>query len=47
MKNQYISYDESLEFLRSMEKRFPEIFEVVKIGTTYEGRDIVFNEDIK
>jgi hypothetical protein len=24
-----------------MEKRFPHLFEVIKIGTTYEGRDIV------
>ncbi|NPA27607.1 MAG: peptidase [Epsilonproteobacteria bacterium] len=41
MKNQYISYDESLEFLKEMEKRYPDLFEVIKIGTTYEGRDIV------
>ena len=41
MKNQYISYDESLEFLKDMEKRYPDLFKVIKIGTTYEGRDIV------
>jgi len=41
MKNQYISYQESLEFLKDMEKSYPNLLEVVKIGTTYEGRDIV------
>ncbi|NPA27835.1 MAG: peptidase, partial [Epsilonproteobacteria bacterium] len=41
MKSQYISYDESLEFLKKMEREFPHLFEVVKIGTTHEGRDIV------
>ncbi len=41
MKNQYKSYQESLEFLNSMELKYPELIRVVKIGTTYEGRDIV------
>ena len=41
MKNQYISYAESLEFLKDMEKSYPNLIELVKIGTTYEGRDIV------
>ncbi len=41
MKNQYMSYQESLEFLHKMEKEFPDLIEVIKIGTTYEGRDIV------
>ena len=41
MKNQYISYNESLEYLKSMEKRYPNLIELVKIGTTYEGRDII------
>jgi len=41
MKNQYISYSESLQYLRDMEKKYPNLIEVIKIGTTYEGRDIV------
>jgi len=50
MKNQYRSYQESLDFLHEMEKRFPELIEIVKIGTTYEGRDIVLakiSKDVK
>ncbi len=41
MKNQYMSYSESLDFLKTIEKQHPDLIEVVKIGTTYEGRDIV------
>jgi len=41
MKNQYMSYDESLDFLYRMEKTYPELIEIIKIGTTYEERDIV------
>ncbi|QOR62787.1 fibronectin type III domain-containing protein [Sulfurovum indicum] len=41
MKNQYMSYQESLDFLHKMEKRYPDLIEVIKIGMTYEGRDIV------
>ncbi|AKF24652.1 peptidase [Sulfurovum lithotrophicum] len=41
MKNQYMSYQESLEFLHIMEKQYPDLIEIIKIGTTYEGRDIV------
>lgn len=41
MKNQYMSYQESLEFLHAMEKQYPDLIEIIKIGTTYEGRDIV------
>lgn len=41
MKNQYQSYEESLEFLRSMQREYPNLIEVIKIGTTYEERDIV------
>ncbi len=41
MKNQYMSYQESLDFLHDMEKRYPDLLDVIKIGTTYEGRDIV------
>ncbi|MEA3419914.1 MAG: M14 family zinc carboxypeptidase [Campylobacterota bacterium] len=41
MKNQYQSYEESLEFLYTMQKQYPNLIEVIKIGTTYEERDIV------
>jgi len=41
MKNQYISYSECIEFLDSMQKQYPNLIDVIKIGTTYEGRDIV------
>jgi len=41
MKNQYISYNESLQYLQKMEKEYPNLIKVIKIGTTYEGRDIV------
>jgi len=41
MKNQYISYSESLKYLDDMQKKFPDLIKVVKIGTTYEGREIV------
>jgi len=41
MKNQYMSYDQSLNFLDAMEKEYPNLIKVIQIGTTYEGRDIV------
>ena len=41
MKKQYMSYQESLDFLYKMEKTYPDLIEIMKIGTTYEGRDIV------
>ena len=41
MKNQYMSYDESLHFLYEMEKSHPDLIKIGKIGITYEGRDIV------
>ena len=41
MKNQYMSYAESLDFLYKMEKMYPELIEIVKIGVTFEERDIV------
>jgi len=41
MKNQYMSYNESLKFLYEMEKSYPDLIEIIKIGTTYEERDIV------
>ena len=36
-----MSYQESLDFLKMMEKSYPKLIEIIKIGTTYEGRDIV------
>ncbi len=36
-----MSYDESLNFLYEMEKSYPDLIEIMKIGTTYEERDIV------
>ena len=36
-----MSYQESLDFLHTMEKQYPDLIEIIKIGTTYEGRDIV------
>jgi len=41
MKQQYMSYQESLDFLYTMEKAYSDLIEIIKIGTTYEGRDIV------
>lgn len=41
MKNQYMSYNESLNFLYKMEKSHPDLIEIIKIGITYEKRDIV------
>ena len=41
MKNQYKSYQESLEFLNDMQRQYPDLIRLVKIGTTYEGRDII------
>ena len=36
-----MSYAESLDFLYRMEKNYPNLIKIEKIGTTYEGRDIV------
>lgn len=36
-----MSYEESLNFLYEMEKSYPDLIEIIKIGTTYEKRDIV------
>ena len=36
-----MSYDESLNFLYEMEKTHPDLISIIKIGTTYEGRDII------
>jgi len=41
MKNQYMSYNQSLIYLDSMEKKYPNLIKVIHIGSTYEGRDIV------
>ena len=45
-----MSYDESLDFLYKMQKSYPELIEIIQIGTTYEGRDIVLakiSKDVK
>lgn len=36
-----MTYKESLDFLYTMEKTYPDLIHICKIGTTYEGRDIV------
>ncbi|MBN2824113.1 MAG: peptidase [Campylobacterales bacterium] len=41
MKNQYRSYQESLEILYNLQKSYPNLIEIIKIGETYEKRDIV------
>jgi len=41
MKNQYRSYQESLEILYNLQKENPNLIEIIKIGETYEKRDIV------
>lgn len=41
MKNQYRSYQESLETLYNLQKENPNLIEIIKIGETYEKRDIV------
>jgi predicted deacylase len=41
MKNQYKSYAESIEFLRDMQREYPNLIEVINIGTTYEEREII------
>lgn len=41
MKKQYLSYKESLDTLYQMEKDYPDLISIIKIGTTFEGRDIV------
>jgi len=41
MKNQYRSYQESLEVLYNLQKTYPNLIEIIKIGETYEKRDIV------
>jgi hypothetical protein len=32
MKKQYMSYQESLNFLYTMEKSYPDLIEIIKIG---------------
>lgn len=41
MKNQYMSYKQSLKYLDVMERKYPDLIQVILIGSTYEGRDIV------
>ncbi len=41
MRQQYTSYDECVEFFNSAQKTNPELFQVEKIGTTWENREII------
>jgi len=41
MKNQYKSYQETVDFLEDMVQSFPNLFKLESIGTTYEGREIM------
>ncbi len=41
MKQQYKSYDETIAFLKSCVKNYPNLITTETIGTTWEGRDIV------
>jgi len=41
MKKQYMSYEESTNFLHTMEKKYPDLLNIIKIGSTFEGRDII------
>jgi hypothetical protein len=41
MKKQYKSYQQSLEFIYNMQKEYPNLIDVIKIGFTYENRDII------
>lgn len=36
-----MSYHQSLVYLDSMEKKYPNLIKIIDIGSTYEGRDIV------
>ncbi|SHO80339.1 Carboxypeptidase A1 precursor [hydrothermal vent metagenome] len=50
MKKQYKSYQESLDFVYDMQKEYPNLIDVIKIGTTYENRDIILvkiSQDVK
>ncbi|NPA81788.1 MAG: peptidase [Epsilonproteobacteria bacterium] len=41
MKNQYKSYQESVDFLKECAKEYPHLIKIQNIGTTWEGRDII------
>ena len=41
MKNQYISYDETIEFFKNSSKGFSDFLQVDVIGKTWEQRDII------
>lgn len=40
MKNQYLSYSETTDFLHKMQKEYPNLIRVKSIGNTWEQRDI-------
>ena len=41
MRQQYSSYNECVDFFRSLEKKYPDLIEVNVIGKTWEDRDII------
>ena len=41
MKQQYKSYEETVDFLKECVKHYPNIITLQTIGTTWEGREIV------
>lgn len=41
MRQQYISYQECVDFFREAEKSHPELFKVTTIGKTWEERDMI------
>jgi len=50
MREQYISYQESVDFFYEAEKKYPDFIKVNVIGKTWEERDIVLvsiSDDVK
>ena len=41
MREQYISYDETVSFFKNAQKKYPNIFRVEVIGKTWEEREII------
>jgi len=41
LRQQYSSYNECVDFFRSLEKKYPDLIEVNVIGKTWEDRDII------
>ena len=41
MREQYTSYDETVEFFKKAQEKYPNIFRVEVIGKTWEERDII------